>query len=116
MKGWRSIVPLYAPLMQRTAGRPPQAPEPDGIWLGAEGASWVASFVTGVVLRVQEGGKITEEISVDGKRAVACSLGGADGCTLFGITFEGEIEDIGGEAKKARVEICRVEVPTASSP
>ncbi len=89
---------------------------PDGICLDAEGAIWVASFVTGVFLRVQEGGKITEEISVHGKRAVACNLGGADGCTLFGITFEGEIEDIGGEAKKARVEICRVEVPTASSP
>ena len=89
---------------------------PDGICLDAEGAIWVASFVTGVFLRVQEGGEIVEEISVDGKRAVACNLGGEDGCTLFGITFEGEIEDIGGGEKKARVEVCRVEVPTAFSP
>ena len=89
---------------------------PDGICLDAEGAIWVSSFVTGVFLRVQEGGNISEEITVEGKRAVACNLGGQNGNTFFAITFEGEIEDIGGEGKKARIEVCQVEVPTAFSP
>ena len=89
---------------------------PDGICLDAEGAVWVASFVTGFFLRVQAGGKILEKIHVEGKRAVACNLGGRNGATLFGLTFEGEIEDVGSGGKNSRIEVCAVEVPTAFSP
>ncbi len=90
---------------------------PDGICLDQEGAIWVSSFGAGEFLRVTEGGKIVETIAADdGKRAVACNLGGADGRTLFALTFEGEIEDISAGGKKARIEVCTVDVPGAGSP
>jgi len=89
---------------------------PDGICLDAEGAIWVSSFGSGEFLRVHEGGRISATIAVAGKRAVACNLGGADGRTLFALTYAGEIEDIASGARNARVEVCRVEVPAAGSP
>lgn len=89
---------------------------PDGICLDQAGAIWVSSFVTGEFLRVSEGGKIEESISAGGKRAVACNLGGADGRTLFAITYDGEIEDIAKGGKNARIETCRVDVAAAGSP
>ncbi|MEE2983749.1 MAG: SMP-30/gluconolactonase/LRE family protein [Pseudomonadota bacterium] len=89
---------------------------PDGICLDQEGAIWVACFMSGEFIRVMEGGDVSHRIEVPGKRAVACNLGGADGRTLFALTYEGEIEEVASGAKKARVETCRVEVPGAGSP
>lgn len=89
---------------------------PDGICLDAEGAVWVASFITGEFVRVLADGGIGDIIATPGKRAVACNLGGADGRTLFGLTFEGELDDIGSGKKLARVEVCRVAVGAAGSP
>ena len=89
---------------------------PDGICLDAEGAVWIAAFTTGEFVRVLPDGSIGDIITTPGKRAVACNLGGADGRTLFGLTFEGELADIGSGKKLARVEVCRVEVAAAGSP
>lgn len=89
---------------------------PDGICLDSEGAIWVSSFGAGEFLRVAEGGEILETIAAPGKRAVACNLGGADGRTLFAITYEGEIEDIANGGKNGRIETCRVDVAGAGSP
>ncbi|MCZ6893953.1 MAG: SMP-30/gluconolactonase/LRE family protein [Gammaproteobacteria bacterium] len=89
---------------------------PDGICLDEEGAIWVACFMSGEFIRVMEGGDVSHRIEVPGKRAVACNLGGADGRTLFALTYEGEIEEVASGAKNARVETCRVEVPGAGSP
>ena len=90
---------------------------PDGICLDSEGAVWVSSFEPGQFLRVREGGEIIDSIDAGaGKRAVACNLGGADGRTLFALTFEGEIEDISAGGKNARIETCQVEIPGAGSP
>jgi sugar lactone lactonase YvrE len=89
---------------------------PDGICLDAEGAVWVSSFGSGEFLRVFEGGRVGEVYTVEGKRAVACNLGGKDGRTLFALTFEGEIEDISKGAKNARIEVRTVDVPGAGSP
>ena len=72
---------------------------PDGICLDQEGAVWVSSFGAGQFLRVIEGGKIDQQIEAPGKRAVACNLGGEDGCTFFALTYEGEIEDIASGAR-----------------
>jgi sugar lactone lactonase YvrE len=54
---------------------------PDGISLDAEGAVWVASHHQ--VLRVREGGDITDVVDMGATRATACMLGGADGRTLL---------------------------------
>lgn len=89
---------------------------PDGICLDAEGAVWVSSFVTGEFVRVLPDGSIGDVITTPGKRAVACNLGGADGRTLFGLTFAGELADLGSGKALAAVEVCRVEVAAAGSP
>lgn len=89
---------------------------PDGICLDAEGAVWVASFVTGEFVRVLPDGSIGDIVATPGKRAVACNLGGADGRTLFGLTFAGELADLGSGKPLAAVEVCRVEVAAAGSP
>jgi sugar lactone lactonase YvrE len=89
---------------------------PDGICLDSEGAIWVSSFGSGEFLRVFEGGRIGEVYTVDGKRAVACNLGGKDGRTLFALTFEGEIEDIPKGLKNARIEVRNVDVPGVGNP
>jgi sugar lactone lactonase YvrE len=54
---------------------------PDGISLDAEGAVWIASHHR--VLRVLEGGGITDVVDMGATRATACMLGGADGRTLL---------------------------------
>jgi sugar lactone lactonase YvrE len=54
---------------------------PDGISQDAEGAVWVASHHQ--VLRVREGGEITDVVDMGATRATACMLGGADGRTLL---------------------------------
>ncbi|MDB5898424.1 MAG: hypothetical protein JWP41_2026 [Ramlibacter sp.] len=58
---------------------------PDGICLDAEGAVWMASPVSREVLRVREGGEITQRIATP-EQAVACVLGGSDGRTLYVLT------------------------------
>lgn len=89
---------------------------PDGICLDAAGAIWVSCFTSGQFIRVEQGGRITQRIATPGKRAVACNLGGADGRTLFGLTFAGEISDIASGGRNARIEVCTVEVGAAGSP
>jgi sugar lactone lactonase YvrE len=54
---------------------------PDGISLDAEGAVWIASHHQ--VLRVREGGEVTDAVDMGTTRATACMLGGTDGRTLL---------------------------------
>lgn len=98
---------VYADLGDRT---------PDGICLDREGAIWVASFGSGEFLRVLDGGEITDRVYCEGKRAVACQLGGADGRTLFCLTFAGEIEDIHNRKRAGAIETVRVAVGAAGFP
>jgi sugar lactone lactonase YvrE len=55
---------------------------PDGICADADGAIWVASVPGQRCVRVREGGRILDTISVD-RGCFACMLGGEDGRTLF---------------------------------
>ena len=89
---------------------------PDGITLDAEGAIWVAAFANNAFVRVREGGAITDVISSGERRAVACTLGGADLKTLYCLTFAGEMKDIGKGLRASRIETTRVVVAGAGSP
>lgn len=86
---------------------------PDGICLDAEGAVWVSSPRTGDVLRVHEGGKVSQRIK--GKKpAFACMLGGEDRRTLFLCTAI-SAESFSGKAS-GQIEQVRVDVPGAGLP
>jgi sugar lactone lactonase YvrE len=89
---------------------------PDGICLDAEGAVWLAAFNQDHFIRVLEGGEITHRVKVVKRSPVACTLGGPDGCTLFGLTYQGSIQDMGRGKAASRVEIAQVDVPAGGSP
>lgn len=87
---------------------------PDGICLDAEGAIWVASPISGAVLRVREGGEVLSRVEVE-TRAYACTLGGSDRRTMFVCTAE-EHDPAKTSARRGRVEAIEVEVPGAGLP
>jgi len=84
--------------------------EPDGICADASGAVWVACFNTGEVLRVLDGGVITDAIAFDG-RAVSCTLGGADGRQLFCTVYRGTLDELSARKRNAAVLTVQVDVP-----
>jgi sugar lactone lactonase YvrE len=94
---------LYADLTGR---------HPDGIFADAEGAVWVPSFNTGEVLRVLDGGVITDKIQFEGS-AVACCLGGPHGRTLFCSSYEGTIPDQLEQKRFGMISTVEVEVGAA---
>ena len=88
---------------------------PDGICLDAENAIWVASPVSNEVLRVREGGEVTDRIRV-ASQAIACMLGGAKRTTLFVCTAESlQAEDCRAK-RSAKIEVIEVSVPGAGLP
>ncbi len=89
---------------------------PDGICLDAEGAVWVAGFNSDRFVRVREGGEVTHCVRVEDRYPVACTLGGADGRTLYCLTFQGTIRELGKRRGAARIETARVAVPAGGSP
>jgi sugar lactone lactonase YvrE len=88
---------------------------PDGICLDAEGAIWVADPRNKETIRVREGGEVTHRISTGDLGSFACMLGGDDRRTLFICTAAGSGPGA-AEARRGRVEYCRVEVPGAGLP
>ncbi len=100
---------------RRTFGELPDA-GPDGICLDVDGGIWVSGFLAGKFFRMEDGGNITHEVAVPGKAAVACQLGGADGKTLFCLTFSGTLEQIEPGNMFAAVETVKVDSAAAGSP
>ncbi len=88
---------------------------PDGICLDAEGAIWVASPVSAEVLRVHEGGHVSQRIQV-ATQAFACMLGGADRRTLFICTALDSQPDACRAKRGGRIEMVRVDAPGAGLP
>lgn len=83
---------------------------PDGICLDSEGGIWVASPATSEVLRVLEGGEISNRIKIQDKNtAYACMLGGPNRKTLF-ICTSNDLRTNG------RIEIIKVDFPGAGLP
>jgi sugar lactone lactonase YvrE len=87
---------------------------PDGCVLDAEGAIWFADASRGEVVRVHEGGEITQVIATP-DHAYACTLGGADGRQLFILTCPTPpMADL--VAGSGRLWTTRVDAPHAGRP
>jgi sugar lactone lactonase YvrE len=82
----------------------------DGGCLDAEGAFWIADATGGRLLRVVEGGEITDELQ-PGTNVYACALGGADGRTLFACVAPDFHEAARRSERAARLLAFRVAVP-----
>jgi sugar lactone lactonase YvrE len=83
---------------------------PDGIALDAEGGLWVASPFTNQVIRVLEGGRVTERIETD-QLCLACTLGGECGKTLFVLTSPTVDPEQSRALLQSRILTTQVEVP-----
>ena len=88
---------------------------PDGICLDSAGGIWVASPVSAEILRVLEGGEVSDRIPVE-TQAFACMLGGADGRTLFVCTASSSDPAECVENRDGRIETFRVEYGRAGLP
>ena len=90
---------------------------PDGCCLDAEGAIWVADPMGRRVVRVMEGGSITDTVTVGAPNsAYACALGGPTGTTLFICTAPTSTPEAALEQMGGRIEAVEVEVPGAAAP
>lgn len=88
----------------------------DGICLDASNGIWVACATEDRIVRVAEGGKITNEIPLPGRRSYACMLGGADRRDLYICTAEEHLPEKTIVSRKGRIEMIRVDVPGAGLP
>ena len=88
---------------------------PDGICLDAEGAIWVSAATGSTVIRVKEGGEITEKIKVE-TDTFACMLGGPNRKTLFVLTAASSNPDECKKNPSGRIEITEVDVAGAGLP
>lgn len=100
---------------RRTWAALDQQVTPDGICLDAEGAIWVASPLSGELLRVREGGEVTDCYK-HSRPVYACMLGGPDRRTLFLATAETHDPQEAAAKRSGRIEMTRVEVPGAGLP
>jgi sugar lactone lactonase YvrE len=85
---------------------------PDGGSLDAGGGLWVADAIGGRVIRVAEGGQITDEVR-PGTNAYACALGGETGRTLFICTAPDFDEHARSAARDGRIVAVTVPTPAA---
>jgi sugar lactone lactonase YvrE len=90
----------------------PEGDVPDGICVDAEEAIWVASPTTGSVLRLLEGGEVTDSSQI-GRKAIACALGGNNGRTLFVSSAESTDRDICLDRRSASIEAFEVTIASA---
>jgi sugar lactone lactonase YvrE len=89
---------------------------PDGIYLDAEGAVWVADVLNQRLIRVAEGGAILDELKTNGLRAFACMLGGEDGRTLFACAAPTFDDTEAAANHRSAILMAKVQVPHAGLP
>ena len=91
----------------------PDGDVPDGICVDEEDAIWVASPTTGSVLRLREGGEVTDSIQT-GRKAIACALGGNAGRTLFVSSSESTNRDMCLDRRAAAIHSFEVAIASAN--
>jgi sugar lactone lactonase YvrE len=87
--------------------------EPDGVAIDSENAVWVSLFKEDAFIRVDLEGREMQRISVKGRRAIACALGGPSRKTLFAITAETTHEDL--MRGKSHANLLAIDVAVAGS-
>lgn len=97
-------------LNKRVWAELPPGSTPDGICADAAGCVWVSSIGTSQFLRVEAGGRVTRAITVEGRCATDCVLGGPGGTTLFLLTSN-SWQPSETTSREGRVEAVEVEVP-----
>ncbi len=88
---------------------------PDGICLDQKNGVWVACPNTGDVIRVEQGGVVTDKVTTIGN-AYACMLGGIERNTLFVLTSETDDPEESVLICSGRIEMVDVSVPGAGLP
>lgn len=78
---------------------------PDGISADADGGIWVANALGSEVVRVEEGGTITDRVTTT-QFAYACAVGGPDGRHLLVCTAESSTADVASATPHAKLEIA----------
>jgi len=87
---------------------------PDGPCLDQEGCVWFADATGNACVRVAEGGKVKERVETD-QGAYACTLGGADGRTLFVMTSTFPSGD-SFDPRPGKIVAYEVDVPGVGTP
>jgi sugar lactone lactonase YvrE len=89
---------------------------PDGIALDAEGGVWIADPVNCELVRVLDGGAVTDRIDTDGRGAFACALGGPSGTTLFVCLYDEQASRSTAGAAIGSLVTTEVAIPAAAAP
>jgi sugar lactone lactonase YvrE len=89
---------------------------PDGICLDADGGVWIACLGANRVIRMVDGGAITDTIPLAGRDAYACMLGGADRRDLYICTARSYVPEETRAQRGGKIEVVRVAIPGAGLP
>ncbi len=89
---------------------------PDGICLDEAGGIWVASPGVQELIRVLDGGRVTDRIPLPGRDAFSCVLGGPDRRDLYIGTAREYMPDRTRAQRAGRIEVTRVAIPGAGLP
>ena len=101
---------------RRTWAELPDGAHPDGLCLDANGDVWVASYLVGEFLHVREGGEVLDRLTVAGRWAMSCCLGGDDGRSLLLCTAETTQDDYFAGRSMGHLDVVRVDVPGVGRP
>jgi sugar lactone lactonase YvrE len=89
---------------------------PDGICMDEDGAIWTAMPLARVFERILPGGEVTHSISVEGRMAIACALGGPGRRTLFLLSANDHSPEALRGTHDGRIDVVRVPVAGAGIP
>lgn len=89
---------------------------PDGITLDAAGGVWTSMTLAHQFERITEGGAVTHRIEVDGRAAIACTLGGPNRRTLFLLSSTDAYPKQLIGTRESRLDTVTVDIPGAGLP
>jgi sugar lactone lactonase YvrE len=89
---------------------------PDGICLDEEMGIWVACPMGEEIIRVKQGGEVTDRIALPGRNSFACMLGGDDRRDLYICTAHGFDPAKTVKERAGKIEMVRVKVRGAGLP